>query len=396
MDHSSPAQLLELFDHTEALADVGGWELDIDSSDVFWTEGTKRIFGLRNGFDGTLSDALSYFHPSDRASVRQAIETCIEDGDPYDVTVRIVTEEGRIRWVRVTGEPAGDGEVIRGAIKDVTEQKHNAQRLMVLNRVLRHNISNDLTVILGHADLLEDAVRDLEIPEDIDFSDECVDSVVSMVEPAEGMQRRVDEAATILQELETFEWSAVVNSATTIRENAEEIANISEKVREVERQVQATASSQYVTIDPILSTLADQFGDRYPKAHVTYSGEPCAIRGHPYSFERAVEELCENAIRHNDRENPSVSLSVTSEDQTVHIAVTDNGPGIPDMERETLRSGEETPLHHGSGIGLWLVNWLVGQQDGEIAIRSNEPRGTTVELTFRRAEDRPTFGGRAK
>jgi len=43
------------------------------------------------------------------------------------------------------------------------------------------------------------------------------------------------------------------------------------------------------------------------------------------------------------------------------VRVGDNGSGIPEHERRTLAGADETPLRHGSGVGLWLVYWLVTQ-----------------------------------
>jgi signal transduction histidine kinase len=61
-------------------------------------------------------------------------------------------------------------------------------------------------------------------------------------------------------------------------------------------------------------------------------------------------------------------------------SVADDGPGIPEMEIEVLESGEETPLAHSSGIGLWLVNWLTDHLNGQISFENREPRGSIVTV----------------
>lgn len=63
---------------------------------------------------------------------------------------------------------------------------------------------------------------------------------------------------------------------------------------------------------------------------------------------------------------------------TVEIA--DNGPGIPKSEWEIIKIGQETPLLHTQGIGLWLLYWATTALGGSIEMASNEPRGTV--LTF--------------
>ncbi|MFC6977001.1 ATP-binding protein [Halomicroarcula sp. GCM10025709] len=62
----------------------------------------------------------------------------------------------------------------------------------------------------------------------------------------------------------------------------------------------------------------------------------------------------------------------------------DNGPGIPDQELETINQGEETPLQHGSGLGLWIVYWTVSLYGGEVTFVNNSPRGAAVILSLPR------------
>ena len=59
--------------------------------------------------------------------------------------------------------------------------------------------------------------------------------------------------------------------------------------------------------------------------------------------------------------------------------MSDSGPGLPELERAVLETGEETPLIHGQGLGLWLSYWIVTTLDGEIEV-SEAAQGTTIEI----------------
>jgi signal transduction histidine kinase len=98
----------------------------------------------------------------------------------------------------------------------------------------------------------------------------------------------------------------------------------------------------------------------------------------------AVDNLLENAVVHGDSLTPSVSVTVRRRetDGTVDVVVADDGPGIPEQERQVLVDGRETPLEHGSGLGLWLVNWIVSESMGELAFDDNEPRGSVVTISL--------------
>ncbi|MFB6132899.1 MAG: sensor histidine kinase [Halanaeroarchaeum sp.] len=102
------------------------------------------------------------------------------------------------------------------------------------------------------------------------------------------------------------------------------------------------------------------------------------------STRTAIAELLDNAVEHNDRPHPSVDVGMDVTDDSVAVMVADDGPGIPEHERAVLREGEETPLVHGSGLGLWLVYWIVTMNGGRLEIEDNEPRGTVVRLVLPR------------
>lgn len=131
----------ELLGHVEKLTRVGGWEVDTETREQYWTDGTYRIHDLdpEGGFDPTVEDGFEFYHPEDRETIQEAVRNCISDGVPYDEELRFVTAEGRDRWVRTFGEPvreSGEITAIRGAIQDITEQKNREQELRTAKRRL--------------------------------------------------------------------------------------------------------------------------------------------------------------------------------------------------------------------------------------------------------------------
>ena len=96
---------------------------------------------------------------------------------------------------------------------------------------------------------------------------------------------------------------------------------------------------------------------------------------------QALSELVENSLEHTTTDSPHVEVSVReASDETVELSVADDGPGLPERERDILDAGTETQLKHGQGIGLWFVTWAVTQLGGDLQFRENDPEGSIVTI----------------
>ena len=122
----------DLFTKAQDIARVGAWEYDVRSDEMIMTEEAYRIGGLAPDADMTRERGVSFYHPDDQPLIRDAITRAIEKGEPYDLELRLMTDDGTQRWVRTRGEPQrGDGEVVqlRGTIQDITDQKEIEEEL---------------------------------------------------------------------------------------------------------------------------------------------------------------------------------------------------------------------------------------------------------------------------
>lgn len=207
--------------------------------------------------------------------------------------------------------------------RDVTGREKQDQRLQVLNRVLRHNVRNSLNIVLGRAERLADRHGNSE---DVESIVDAAADVIDTSEKARLVERAFDDA-----ESDSRPFGALV-----------------------EEEVEAARSEHS---DATFNTTIDCEPDA--DARIRF----------------AVRELLQNAIEHNDADEPRVWVTV---EQDRSCEITDNGSGIPEHERQALKGSEETQLEHPSGIGLWLVYWLVNQQNG--AVEVTEGGGVTIRL----------------
>ncbi|HEX8617454.1 MAG TPA: PAS domain-containing protein, partial [Thermoanaerobaculia bacterium] len=112
---------------------IGGWEVDLKSARVAWSDEVCAIHGVPAGFNPTLEDAIAFYAPEDRAAIVDAVETSIRTGVPFDGEYQIVNTSGERVWVRAMGEAEVDhtGTIvaIRGAFQNISERKQALEAL---------------------------------------------------------------------------------------------------------------------------------------------------------------------------------------------------------------------------------------------------------------------------
>lgn len=123
------------------IAQLGSWELDFGTNQLRWSDETYRIFEIEpTAFAASYEAFLAATHPDDRGSVAQAFTEHVNNRAPYDIVHRLLTQDGRIKYVRERCETTYAGEKpLRsvGTVQDITEQKLADLALQRVNRTLR-------------------------------------------------------------------------------------------------------------------------------------------------------------------------------------------------------------------------------------------------------------------
>lgn len=116
---------------SQAMARTGGWEWDLATEQMFWTDQMFAIHGfadkdLRQGDRALIEHSLSCFEPDDRLEIKKAFAACCETGSPFDIECPMTTAAGRSIWIRTAAKAVlENGRVSRvlGNIMDITERK---------------------------------------------------------------------------------------------------------------------------------------------------------------------------------------------------------------------------------------------------------------------------------
>jgi signal transduction histidine kinase len=120
---------LRLYKHTEEVGKIGGWELDIASNNLLWTNETFNILGVDKQENHTpqLPEGLSLFSKNSTPIIEQAVKRAVEFGEPYSLELEALTAKGDLKWVHTSGiANVVDGKIVTifGTIQDISKRKH--------------------------------------------------------------------------------------------------------------------------------------------------------------------------------------------------------------------------------------------------------------------------------
>lgn len=286
---------------------------------------------------------------------RRAVDFLVDESLGEDLLSRLHEEEaltvetqftgldGVQFWGRVTAVRHTDGEgqsVADGVVEDITDRRERREQLMVIDRILRHNVRNDVSVVLGYANYIRDNVT-----------------------------------------------GDLAEAADTIRSRALKLSRTAEKERAIVSHLSDGQSLVEVDLVPTVERVLSRFREADSTLTVeTDLPDAAPVTAHP-DIDTAVAELVENAVAHHP-DDPVLHVAVEAGPDQATVHFRDDGPGMPADESAVL-TDEPTvePLAHGSGTGLWLVRWLVKLSGGTVAVDADDD-GTIVSVSLPTCEGR--------
>jgi len=329
------------------------YALDRDGTLVDWNRAVEVVTGYDSEelagcgvtelFEGDATERLASF-----------VTEMFDEGSARRVTEVQPKHSGPIPYEFVAAlfdDPKGEDLVV-GIGRDVSERREREEQVRVFGRVLRHNMRNKMTVVDGTAEFLErhDAV---------DADDE------------------------------------VAVAAERIRSAARDLMRLTEKAHDATETLLQEHHYGAVDVDAVVAGVVEESRARAGSATISYDGDGDATARATPAIGQAVEELIENAVLHGGSAS-QVRVAVDADGETVTVHVSDDGPGLPDHEANIITERREiSPVFHASGMGLWLVRWIVRRSRGDIAITEGGPDGTTVRIELPRADGDRAIDGRA-
>ncbi|MFB6129378.1 MAG: PAS domain S-box protein [Salinigranum sp.] len=309
------------------------WDWDVRADEFDRHGPIEQVYGsVVDGPGASMEDFYRTVHPEDRQRVEAAIEAAVATGERYRAEYRVQSDEG-IRWFRTQAEvyTDGDGEPVRliGLATDVTELKRRerelarqSERLEEFADVVSHDLRNPLAVAAGHLELAR------ANPDGDHF----------------------DVVASALDRMDRI----VENTLTLARHGR--IVTDTERV-----DVADLARRCWATLD---AAGADLRADGAP-----------TVEADPDRLHQLLANLFRNAI---DHAGPDVTVRVEAIDGG--FAVSDDGPGIPEAERNRVFEAGYSTREDGTGLGLAIVKRIAEAHSWEIYVTDAE-EGNRIEIT---------------
>ena len=215
---------------------------------------------------------------------------------------------------------------------DARRSRTATNALAFINDLIRHDLRNDLNVIRGHADLLSESAD--EVAGDPDLVADKTEEALSRIETS----------------------------------------------RVIADTLVGDPDLEPVDLVPVTTELAARVGNAFGTDVEADLPESAVVTAND-GVRSVVDNLLENAVAHNDADDPQVEVAATTAGDTVRLTVTDNGPGIPDDLKESVFE----PREDGSSGGLSLVYTLVTGYGGDVRVEDAAPRGTRIVIDLPRA-----------
>jgi len=360
--------------HSQVFANIGTWDWDIQTGDLFWSERIPPLFGYPDGeLETTYENFLNAVHPDDRQRVIDAVDACVDTGAEYDIEHRCVWPDGTVRWLLEWGDVLRDefGEPLRmlGVVQDITELKQAEAELVAAKEEaeranlaksnflssMSHELRTPLNAIMGFAQLFN-----------YDFS-----ATEQHRQTAEEIYLAGKHLRTLIDDV-----LDLTKIEAGVFEVALEPVSVVQVINECRTLITPLAEKQGVTL----------------KVGLEQCNDATVLANHT-RLKQVLLNLLSNAVKYN-RVQGTVAINCgRRDDSLVRISVSDTGIGIAEQNMRNLfkpfsRLVDDQSNIEGTGIGLSITKQFVELMQGEIGVESEPGKGSTFWVDLKNSAER--------
>lgn len=310
------------------------WATKLDGEIVDANEAAAKLLGLDlNDLIG--SNIMTFYEsPHDRLEFQKKVS---EFGSVKEYPLNFKAKNGDLIncLISFSAWRDGKGNIIgyRGIAHNITQRKIYEKQLLelndtlkVINKILRHDILNELTVVMSICELIQ--------TKDDKLKDKMIKTIYKSV-------------------------------------------NLIDKMRELEQAV--TSGGQMKSYD--LQNVILEIVKNYPNIESTVTGN-CKVLADE-AINSVVDNLIRNAVVHGKTDK--VDFKIDHDENYCTLKVTDYGKGIPqEIKEDIFEEGASFGDSRGSGLGLFIVKKVIERYGGTIIVEDNTPNGAKFIISLKR------------
>ena len=362
----------ELLEQTSKIARVGGWEIDLKTSEFHWTEMTKEIYEVEADFVPSLKSGLEFCKEGhSRDTIQQLTDRAIKTGTAFDEELQIVSARGHERWVRIIGHAERRQErTIRlyGTVQDIDAQKQAKEQLIQATEEARsasrakseflanmsHEIRTPLNGVIGFTDLL---------------------MKTSMDSSQQQYMQAIHHSAHALMELlnDILDFSKIEAGKMEIAEETTDLWQLFAQISDIFKPRLADKDIELLfNIDPSLPQFASVDPIRLRQIMINLLGN--AVK---FTESGEIEMLIEKTAKQQDNQTAEY-----------RFVVRDTGVGIDPKRQAAIfhafsqEDSSTSRKYGGTGLGLAITNQLLKLMGSQLELTSTLGMGSTFSFNL--------------
>lgn len=362
-DVSARKNLELMFENAQKMANVGGWEFDLITGEIFWTDEVYRIHDKEIGSEVILEEGMDHFPGESRDKLAMAINKATMNHEKYDLVLPFISEKKVFKWVRAIGEPhIVDGNVVRlsGTFQDISKQVNYEKRIIAQNEellkltetrdklysIIAHDLKGAFFGINGMIELLIDELKESK----------SKDSIEKSIKTLSLVHLSSKNAYELLENL--LDWIKVQNGEISV-------------------------DKQKVDIAQLLTDSVSIFETSAAKKNVAIKVQPSDIHimADVNMLSTVFRNLISNAIKYSEK-GDEIKVGIAENGHSVAVSIKDSGIGMTSEIKDQLFDKNNRPQRRGTlsekgtGLGLLLCKELVEAHKGTITVISEENNGS--------------------